>query len=568
MSEILFFPDRKQKIVGSLFLFVMMSLVTIGLIPLFIPEETVRPFSLVLVFMLTLIYVTCAVWNIYGLIPRLLLRGKYVSYLCALTGMAVFCVTAIIMFEWATLSFYGLEPRDYGFFSSKNDSGFNFSLTVSNIIVCSFTLIAASLIVFLRHMQQSGKRVYELEKNGVVAELENARCKIDPEALTDVLNRAESVAVSNPDEASKMLTLLGKSLRRQLYDNRANPVLSAVTEKTNNAFADNHRFLNFLVDRRFHRARLLLLTIVVCIIGSAFSSSWLGFVVVCTVFMAIIFFNIYVLLPRLFFKNNIIRYVAAILLIAILFMALFTILTPSDTFQISGISLLSIIRNVVSLGLMFAGTGAVFIFRRQAQNERRIYQLETAAMRAELEQLQNQINPHFLFNMLNNIITLIRETPDEAVVYLRKLSDMLKYQFGGSKKKDVLLSDDIKFLNDFLNLEKIRRDSFEFSVTADNDAENRRVPPLLFIPFVENAVKHGADTVNHSYIRLNFKVADDMLHFTLINSKPPTPARNNECGGLGLVNIRRRLELLFGDDYSLDIQDAETTYTVNLSIKI
>jgi LytS/YehU family sensor histidine kinase len=234
----------------------------------------------------------------------------------------------------------------------------------------------------------------------------------------------------------------------------------------------------------------------------------------------------------------------------------------------SGILGIFITSSIVKIGFIFAGITAFVLFQHWAQNERTIAQLEATTMRAELEQLQNQINPHFLFNMLNNILVLIRENPEEAVVILHKMSDMLKYQFNDSTKKEVTLDNDIHFLTDFLNLEKIRRDRFEFSISVENQAENQSIPPLLFIPFVENAVKHSADAINLSYIHLNFSIINNMLHFTCRNSKPLKPRKKNEYSGLGLVNIRRRLQLLYDEHYSLNIQEDESTYTVQLEIKI
>jgi LytS/YehU family sensor histidine kinase len=211
----------------------------------------------------------------------------------------------------------------------------------------------------------------------------------------------------------------------------------------------------------------------------------------------------------------------------------------------------------------------VFIlFQHWVRNERHIAELEAARLRSELEQLQNQVNPHFLFNMLNNIIVLTRENPAEAADVLRKLSGMLKYQFRSFTKQVIRLGDDIRFLTDYLKLEKLRRDNFEFSITADAGVEGILLPPLLFIPFVENAVKHNNDNRNLSFIRLRFIRQDGNLCFTCINSKPLRPLRKDEAGGLGLPNVRRRLDLLYGNRHHLEITENETTYTVQLSIEL
>ncbi|MDR1724211.1 MAG: histidine kinase, partial [Tannerella sp.] len=207
------------------------------------------------------------------------------------------------------------------------------------------------------------------------------------------------------------------------------------------------------------------------------------------------------------------------------------------------------------------------LFQRYLRNEQHIADLAKAAMRAEVEQLQNQINPHFLFNMLNNINVLVKEAPDEAIAVLSRLNEMLKYQFNAGSKTTVLLADDIRFLTDYLDLEKIRRDSFTYTVETEAIPSTLQLPPLLFIPFVENAVKHGNDSLNGSFIRLRFKHQDGRLIFSCINSKPSEQPRKNPAGGLGLINVRRRLDLLYGRDYSLEITSTDRVFEVLAEFK-
>lgn len=160
--------------------------------------------------------------------------------------------------------------------------------------------------------------------------------------------------------------------------------------------------------------------------------------------------------------------------------------------------------------------------------------------------------------MLNNANVLIKKNPEEASRVLFKLEDMLRYQINDSAKEQVLLSSEIHFLNDFLNLEKVRRDKFEYVISKEGDISEVWLPPLLFIPFVENAVKHNVDSENSSYVYLGFKVWDKQLEFQCINSKPKIALRKNEVGGLGLKNIKRRLELLFpGTLHWLEIEEVK-----------
>ena len=561
--------DRKNEIFRNLCLSILLMVIALGQTPIFVSGGNIaRPFIFVGILVLALLFIAGTFWNIYRLIPRLLLRGKYIAYVGVLFGVAVSFLLTSVLFEWATLRIYRIPAGNYGFFSDNRTLFFDI---LSNLICYVISLIATSLIVFLRYWWQSGERIHELEETGVHVELEKARTQIDSAALFDVLDKAASIVVSVPHEASQMLMELGKSLRRQLYESHRKQVFSPIAEKGKRAFREQNRLLNFLIEKRHRRARHLLLILAVCIIGMTNvdprgSFPFLKFGSLVCVFLALIYFNIYVLLPRLLFKNRLTGYLAVVLVLLIGFIAL---LLPSDAAEeFKSVFLIFIISSVVQIGFIIVGTTAMVLFQHWARNERYIARLEAVTMRAELEQLQNQINPHFLFNMLNNILVLIRENPEEAVVILHKLSDMLKYQFNDSTKKEVLLKDDIHFLNDFLNLEKIRRDRFEFTITVENEAENKFVPPLLFIPFVENAVKHGNDAVSLSYIRLYFSVKDDKLHFTCNNSKPLKPNKKNEFSGLGLANIKRRLELLYDENHSLNIREDDTSYTVQLSVNV
>jgi LytS/YehU family sensor histidine kinase len=169
--------------------------------------------------------------------------------------------------------------------------------------------------------------------------------------------------------------------------------------------------------------------------------------------------------------------------------------------------------------------------------------------------------------MLNNANVLTKKDPDKASQVLVKLSDLLRYQLYDSTREKVLLTADIRFLEDFLNLEKVRRDNFDFVISKEGDLNGIQIPPLLFISFVENAVKHNNDATKPSYVNLFFDVRNNELSFKCINSKPNVKAINRS-GGLGLTNIKRRLTLLFPESHVLEIKDDLETYCVTLTIKL
>jgi LytS/YehU family sensor histidine kinase len=289
---------------------------------------------------------------------------------------------------------------------------------------------------------------------------------------------------------------------------------------------------------------------------------------------AIVYFNSYVLFPRLLLKDRILLYalsVATLILFSVFGIGLLqSVVLPagedSGETDVSEI-LMGITSSSLTLGFFIAGISTLLFFKRRMEQSRRIEELKSATLQSELKYLKNQINPHFLFNMLNSANIMVHEDAGIASRILMKLNDLLRYQINGSAGDRVRLDEDVAFLNDFLELEKTRSDRFDYTLTKTGDVASVHVPPLLFIPFVENAVKHSSDSEDSSYVHIKFEVQDNQLLFTCQNSKPSNPVKKSERG-LGLSNIKRRLDLLFGEDHSLELQDEKTCYTVNLQIKI
>ena len=336
----------------------------------------------------------------------------------------------------------------------------------------------------------------------------------------------------------------------------------------------------FLVNRKYRLFEHLL-----------FVSAYLAYTVYCAVFyrpfisdawanmgiwgwfliinIGLAYLNVYFLMPRFLYRRLYgiyVIYMAGCIALITLSLALtvhvLEILYRSGQF----LSTLQSLRIIIPLS--FACPMAVALYRRRHTNEKRINQLENVTMQSELEQLKKQINPHFLFNMLNNAMVLVKTDAQEASQALVKLKDLLNYQLTDSASDEVLLTNEIQFLNDYLNLEKIRRDCFEFEVTVEGETDDIHIPPLLFIPFVENAVKHNYDDYQ-PYVRIKFRLTNGNLHFTCINSKSNATQSNvTSEGGLGLANVKRRLSLLYPDKHRLQIDSGADNFQVELQLKI
>lgn len=292
------------------------------------------------------------------------------------------------------------------------------------------------------------------------------------------------------------------------------------------------------------------------------------------VLIASTYINIYIGIPFLLLRNRLFLYflfviIQTTLALTVIAVIQWNMLGLGNVFQT--ISLLFITINIASsiivICMVFAGVTTLILFKRWTISNQRNDELKSATLQSELQYLKNQINPHFLFNVLNNANVLLKEKKGGASSMLYKLKDILRYQTHGNAQDEIILKSDIQFLNDYLNLEKARRDRFEFSIHANGNIENVELPPFLFIPFVENAVKHSQDSELKSYIHIIFTADDDSLQFLCVNSKPEDDEDAiRKVGGLGLKNIKRRLDLLYPDCHNLLIKEDKTTYTVNLQL--
>lgn len=213
------------------------------------------------------------------------------------------------------------------------------------------------------------------------------------------------------------------------------------------------------------------------------------------------------------------------------------------------------------------------LLQKWTNDNKRITELDNLTLNMELRELRNQINPHFLFNMLNNVKALIRTDPEKASTVIVKLSEFLRYQLYENNEEKTLLTSEIEFLSNFINLEKIRRENFSVEIKTATDKKILNtifIPPNLFTTFVENAIKHSVEiNDNPSFVLINVEIKDKNLLFVCTNSRNPNYSiSNGNYGGLGLANIKRRLELLYQDRFDLKIHSTNQEYTVNLSIPI
>lgn len=289
--------------------------------------------------------------------------------------------------------------------------------------------------------------------------------------------------------------------------------------------------------------------------------------------IAIIYLLLQVLIPQLLFKSKVFLFVLSFFMcICLVYFGVwyldFRFLKPVNPGRMQHIelSLLHFIQVGAVSAVLLGSVVGMKVFKKWINDVQRMNELHETNLRTELEQLKSQVNPHFLFNTLNNLLVLTKTDPEKASQVLLGLSDLLRYQLYDSARDRILLSKDIAFIQNLLALEKIRKNDFDFEIHTEGKIDKVNLPPFLFIPFVENAIKHGASTVGHSYLTLHFRITENELYFISENSKPPV--KKNEIGGLGLKNIKRRLELLYPGKHTLDITENADKYIVNLIIPL
>ena len=289
-------------------------------------------------------------------------------------------------------------------------------------------------------------------------------------------------------------------------------------------------------------------------------------------FFGTIYLNIYVLIPRLMLKR---KYGLYSLVLVLLISGLTLMLFSFDywMYKINGIEFgqysffyknrilpLEIVSNFFLYMICCIGPAMFTLLRHWLEHERRTSELKKENLQSELERLKNQVSPQFLLNTLSEASRVVVSDSRQASTILVQLGKLLRYQLYDSNREKVLLSADLSFLENFLNMEKVLYPTLDFTITKEGPVNFVLIPPLLFIPFVEYFIRQGMQNEGKHYIRLSFRVKEGGISFSCISS-----AIRREASGLD--NIRRRLELLYGK-YSLEETQGETENKISMYLTL
>lgn len=329
----------------------------------------------------------------------------------------------------------------------------------------------------------------------------------------------------------------------------------------------------FLIDPVFRiwRHLILILSISIISINQAFSvfdygivKSRSGIFFLCIIYMisycTVGYFNLFVLIPKYFLKKKYILFLAFMLLsmtllllvqysfeyLALLFLQ--TAPAPTSIFNPENTMLIDISSAFITITLCIAGASVSVLIKHWVIDNQRISRLEKEHIQSELEQLKDQITPDFLFKILNRTSVLVKSEPKKANEMLMKLSMILRYQLYDCGRDKVLLNSEINFIQNYLNLRHLFCDDFMFEVVIEGNVNRTFLPPLLFIPFVQNSISHISKGEGGNYLlKVRFEAISNTINFWC-NSTNEVSVNSPD-----LLNIKRRLNLLFPDKYSLNI---------------
>ncbi len=201
--------------------------------------------------------------------------------------------------------------------------------------------------------------------------------------------------------------------------------------------------------------------------------------------------------------------------------------------------------------------------------QRRTRELEKQNLQSELMLLKNQINPHFLFNTLNNIDSLIKRNPDHASASIIELSDMMRYMIYETNIEKVPLKKELDYIDNYLQLQQLQyanQNLIKYSV--EGEPGNIQIAPMLFIPFIENAFKHCTHKEIRHVISIDFRIDSDKIYLDVVNNADNTKRLSKDTSsGIGLETVKRRLEILYPNRYTLQIQEKNDLFCISLIVQ-
>ena len=282
------------------------------------------------------------------------------------------------------------------------------------------------------------------------------------------------------------------------------------------------------------------------------------------------YLNAYLFLPKLFYKKHYLPYVACLLAsfagVLMIHAVLFDVIIQKPWFSWVGAMGFLLPQFV----LMAAVSTTLRVVSDKLDADRLIQQRQAENLKTELSFLRSQINPHFIFNILNNLVALEQMKSPELGPTILKLSGLMQYMLYDTDEERVSLSREVEYLQSYIDLQRQRfGQKVPITVCLETPPGEYEIEPMLLIPFVENAFKHGVGMIENPGIEISLRVRNGMLFFSVRNRYNPNSAEEKDKGsGIGLGNVRRRLKLLYASQHRLLVSQGEGWFLVSLELNL
>jgi two-component system, LytTR family, sensor kinase len=286
--------------------------------------------------------------------------------------------------------------------------------------------------------------------------------------------------------------------------------------------------------------------------------------------IGLFYFNAKLLVPKYLYpkKNSyfMLAHLITFFLIVIVFYFVQRAMYPQEMFSWRA----HIVFNLLFYLFFFFSSTMFQLIADRAENDKLNKEKETENLKTELSLLRSQVSPHFMFNVLNNMVALARKKSDVLEPSLIKLSSLMRYMLYEADEDKVQLEKEVEYLQSYIDLQKQRfGKNVQVNVIVHPFDDQYEIEPMLLIPFVENAFKHGTGMIENAEINIDLKAMNQILQFNVRNKYDPESQEvRDKSSGIGLANVKRRLNLLYAKNHEISISGKDAYFTVELKIKL
>lgn len=509
------------------------------------------------------------------LLPRLFNKGRYLAF-----GLSVAVVSYFINIAAVWITSFMTDLLKLPIIVKDPFSVWVWVEGLAASVAGVFLLCGLTIWEAYEQSEKQNKKEREIKR---VLEEKTRRFKerIRIAEVREKLEEAIRELENNPRRANSKIRDLSDFLRKRLYD-KDGRFEAGERIKTKEEEERKHT-MDFLIRRKYRWVRHVSLIGAYLVMSTGLFFSEPGkpdvskeSLVYTGIFFLILtgmtYLNIFLIFPLFQKRGKVSLYGWSLFGLSALFcfLSFFTAWKPEGIYNDYGVRVpdfvlfISAVGNMLTFFFIFAGTASILLIKGNVEGKWRVSREESVAARLEFETLQQQVNPHFLFNVLNNAGVLSYDDPAEAAATLRGMKSFLEYMLRESGRKLTSVGEELAFIDNYLTMEKSSGKELKIERRIEEGIEEDKLPPLLLIPFVENAVKYSRQVDGKCFIKIEIGRIEGKLRFVCLNTCGEE--RGEKTGGLGIANTRRRLDFLYGEDYRLASWRIGEEYRVELTI--